>query len=255
VIADEARLPDRLKLALAGTGGRQAPAGAEALVEAARDGVRTGRWRRSSAVPAFRPLAALEGGKTLRSPTRKRWCPQANADDGGARALAQRYCRSIQSITPFSSASPVVASIRSAQDHPDGKRRALPHIFARRDARGHAGAGGRASQLGSMGAKISVDSATMMNKGLELIEAHTCSPSGSTGSRSSSTAVGDPQPMVEYVDRSTLAQLGSPDMRIPIAHALAWPQRMDDAVRAARPRLHRRGSTFDRAGRGAFSRA
>ena len=79
----------------------------------------------------------------------------------------------------------------------------------------------------SMGAKISVDSATMMNKGLELIEAHHLF--GVPSDRLD--VLVHPQSvihsMVEYVDGSVLAQLGSPDMRIPIAHALAWPERMD----------------------------
>ncbi|MFQ5469573.1 MAG: 1-deoxy-D-xylulose-5-phosphate reductoisomerase [Gammaproteobacteria bacterium] len=81
-----------------------------------------------------------------------------------------------------------------------------------------------------MGKKISVDSATMMNKGLELIEAcwlFEISPDNIQ-------IVVHPQSvihsMVEYVDGSILAQLGSPDMRIPIAHALAWPQRMYSGV-------------------------
>lgn len=78
-----------------------------------------------------------------------------------------------------------------------------------------------------MGAKISVDSATLMNKGLELIEAHHLFPVG----LSNIDILVHPQSvihsMVEYKDRSTLAQLGSPDMRIPIASALAWPVRME----------------------------
>ena len=77
-----------------------------------------------------------------------------------------------------------------------------------------------------MGAKISIDSATMMNKGLELIEAYHIFP------------IDEPQieilvhpqsvihSMVEYVDASVLAQLGAPDMRTPIAYAMAWPERM-----------------------------
>lgn len=78
----------------------------------------------------------------------------------------------------------------------------------------------------SMGAKISVDSATMMNKGLEVIEAH--------------WLFGVPEPAIEvvvhpqsivhslvaYKDGSLLAQLGAPDMRIPIAHVLGWPERL-----------------------------
>jgi 1-deoxy-D-xylulose-5-phosphate reductoisomerase len=78
----------------------------------------------------------------------------------------------------------------------------------------------------SMGAKISVDSATLMNKGLELIEAHYLF--GLPSSRLD--VVIHPQSvihsMVEFIDGSVLAQLGSPDMRIPIAFALAWPERM-----------------------------
>ena len=78
-----------------------------------------------------------------------------------------------------------------------------------------------------MGAKISVDSATMFNKGLELIEAHHLFPVGLERIR----IVVHPQSvihsMVEYRDGSTLAQLGPSDMRVPIASALAWPDRMD----------------------------
>ena len=77
-----------------------------------------------------------------------------------------------------------------------------------------------------MGAKISVDSATLMNKGLELIEAHYLF--GLPSDRLD--VLVHPQSvihsLVEYVDGSMLAQLGSPDMRIPIAYALAWPERM-----------------------------
>ena len=78
----------------------------------------------------------------------------------------------------------------------------------------------------SMGAKISVDSATMMNKGLELIEAHYLF--GLPSERID--IVIHPQSvihsLVEFIDGSMLAQLGSPDMRIPIAYALAWPERL-----------------------------
>ncbi|VWX56521.1 1-deoxy-D-xylulose-5-phosphate reductoisomerase [Sphingorhabdus sp. 109] len=77
-----------------------------------------------------------------------------------------------------------------------------------------------------MGAKISVDSATMMNKGLELIEAHHLFPVGLDKIEILVHPQSVIHSMVEYHDRSTLAQLGSPDMRIPIASALAWPDRM-----------------------------
>jgi 1-deoxy-D-xylulose-5-phosphate reductoisomerase len=82
----------------------------------------------------------------------------------------------------------------------------------------------------SMGRKISVDSASLMNKGLELIEAcwlFAVSP------RQIEVVV-HPQSvvhsLVQYIDGSVLAQLGNPDMRTPIAHALAWPERIEAGV-------------------------
>ena len=81
-----------------------------------------------------------------------------------------------------------------------------------------------------MGPKISVDSASMMNKGLEVIEAHwlfACTPE-------QIQVVVHPQSvihsLVEYMDGSVLAQLGNPDMRTPIAYALAYPERIDAGV-------------------------
>ncbi len=83
----------------------------------------------------------------------------------------------------------------------------------------------------SMGRKISVDSATMMNKGLELIEAHWLFALP----ESAIEVVVHPQSvvhsMVEFHDGSTLAQLGSPDMRTPIACAMSWPERIHAPVK------------------------
>ena len=79
----------------------------------------------------------------------------------------------------------------------------------------------------SMGAKISVDSATMMNKGLEYIEAFHLFPVGIERLRIIVHPQSVVHSMVEYRDGSTLAQLGPSDMRVPIASALAWPRRMD----------------------------
>jgi len=83
-----------------------------------------------------------------------------------------------------------------------------------------------------MGRKISVDSATMMNKGLEVIEARWLFDARPDQIQ----VVVHPQSvihsMVQYVDGSVLAQLGNPDMRTPIAHALAWPQRHSSGVAA-----------------------
>ncbi|MBD2842186.1 1-deoxy-D-xylulose-5-phosphate reductoisomerase [Erythrobacter rubeus] len=82
-----------------------------------------------------------------------------------------------------------------------------------------------------MGAKITIDSATMMNKGLEFIEAHHLFPVG----LDKIEIVVHPQSivhsMVEYRDRSTLAQLGPSDMRVPIASCLAWPERMQTELK------------------------
>ena len=78
----------------------------------------------------------------------------------------------------------------------------------------------------SMGAKISVDSATMMNKGLELIEAHHLFGVPSKRMEIIIHPQSVVHSLVEFVDGSVLAQLGSPDMRIPIAYALAWPERI-----------------------------
>ena len=83
----------------------------------------------------------------------------------------------------------------------------------------------------NMGRKISVDSATMMNKGLEVIEACWLFGTRPEGIQ----VVIHPQSvihsMVEYTDGSVLAQLGNPDMRTPIAHAMAWPRRMESGVK------------------------
>jgi len=82
----------------------------------------------------------------------------------------------------------------------------------------------------SMGQKISVDSATMMNKGLEVIEACWLFDTPASDVQ----VVVHPQStihsMVSYVDGSVIAQLGNPDMRTPIAYSLAWPERIDSGV-------------------------
>ena len=81
-----------------------------------------------------------------------------------------------------------------------------------------------------MGRKISVDPATMMNKGLELIEAAYLFPVASENIDVLVHPQSVVHSMVAYTDGSMLAQLGPPDMRVPIAHALAWPARMKTPV-------------------------
>ncbi|WP_221799682.1 1-deoxy-D-xylulose-5-phosphate reductoisomerase [Oceanobacter mangrovi] len=83
----------------------------------------------------------------------------------------------------------------------------------------------------SMGQKISVDSATLMNKGLELIEAcflFNCQPDDIQVVVHRQSVI---HSMVQYCDGSVIAQLGQPDMRTPIAYGLAWPQRIDAGVK------------------------
>ncbi|HEX8957604.1 MAG TPA: 1-deoxy-D-xylulose-5-phosphate reductoisomerase [Burkholderiaceae bacterium] len=83
-----------------------------------------------------------------------------------------------------------------------------------------------------MGRKISVDSATMMNKGLEVIEAHWLFGAPAEQIEVLIHPQSVVHSMVSYADGSVLAQMGNPDMRTPIAHALAFPQRMDSGVAA-----------------------
>jgi 1-deoxy-D-xylulose-5-phosphate reductoisomerase len=95
-----------------------------------------------------------------------------------------------------------------------------------------------------MGAKISVDSATMMNKGLETIEAYHLFPVAADQIEILIHPQSVVHSLVGYVDGSVLAQLGAPDMRTPIAYSLAWPDRM--ATPSARLDLARIGNlTFE----------
>ncbi|HMM57663.1 MAG TPA: 1-deoxy-D-xylulose-5-phosphate reductoisomerase [Rudaea sp.] len=103
-----------------------------------------------------------------------------------------------------------------------------------------------------MGRKISVDSATLMNKGLEVIEAHWL-----FGARADQIdVVVHPQSivhsLVEYADGSTLAQLGNPDMRTALAHALAWPERIESGV-ASLDLVHMGALQFEAPDRATFA--
>ncbi len=129
---------------------------------------------------------------------------------------------------------------------PDGFERGLPAAGVRRILLTASGGPFRTRELAEldavtpdqacahpkwvMGRKISVDSATMMNKGLEIIEACWLFNTG----QDAVEVVVHPQSvihsMVEYVDGSVLAQLGNPDMRTPIAYALGWPARVESGV-------------------------
>ena len=223
VIADEARLPD-LEAALRGTECRAA-AGADSLIEAAAgeaDLVMAAIVGCAGLAPT---MAAVEAGKTVALANKEALVTAGGlmtkaAEKNGAhllpvdsehnaifQSLAGSRIDQVSRIILTASGGP----FRTAT--PDEIRAATPEQAV-------------AHPNWSMGAKISVDSATLMNKGLELIEAHYLF--GLPSERIDILI--HPQSvihsLVEYVDGSVLAQLGSPDMRIPIAYALAWPDRM-----------------------------
>ena len=223
VIGDERHYP-RLREGLAGTG-VEAFAGDAAIVEAAGAGA---DWTMAAIVgtAGLEPvMRALEGGRTVALANKE---SLVSAGDLMTRAAAA----SGATLLPVDSEHNAVFQ---CLDHlrPEGVRRIILTAsggpFRTRsleEMRGVTPAQAVAHPNWSMGAKISVDSATLMNKGLELIEAFHLFPVGADAL----DAVIHPQSivhsLVEYVDGSLLAQLGPPDMRVPIAHALAWPARM-----------------------------
>lgn len=229
VVADPAAWP-ALKDALAGSGIETA-AGPDAVVEAA---ARYADWTMAAIVGAVglrSTIAALARGGTLALANKESLvCAAelvlATAKAGGATLL------------PVDSEHNAIFQALAGQD-PAGVEKivltASGGPFRNWDLARMATATPEqavAHPVWSMGAKISVDSATMMNKGLELIEAARLFPVP----ESRIDVLVHPQSavhgLVQYSDGSILAQLGSPDMRTPIAHCLAWPERM--AVAAPR---------------------
>ena len=223
VVSDEARLPD-LAERLAGSGCRAA-AGAEALIEAA-----AGEAELVIAAivgcAGLRPvMAAVEAGRTVALANK-----EALVTAGAL--MTEAATRSGATLLPVDSEHNAIFQCLACGRKEDVAKIVLTasggpfrtaSAAAMRDA---TPAEAVAHPNWSMGAKISVDSATMMNKGLELIEAHYLF--GLPAERIDILI--HPQSvvhsLVEFVDGSVLAQLGSPDMRIPIAYALAWPERI-----------------------------
>ena len=219
-----------LKEALAGSG-IEAGAGAEAICEAARrpgDIVLTAIVGAAGLPPT---LAAVERGATLAIANKETLvCAgpvvTAAAKASGATLLpVDSEHNAVFQVFDHARPDRVSRIILTASGGPFRTRsRAAMADVTVADACKH--------PIWSMGAKISVDSATLMNKGLELIEAHHLFPVGVDRL----DVIVHPQSvvhsMVEYVDGSVLAQLGTPDMRIPIAYAMAWPERI--ATPAAR---------------------
>ncbi len=223
VTADPARL-DALREALAGTGVEVA-AGDQAVIEAA---ARPVDWIMAAIVGAAglrSAWAAAATGATLALANKESLvcCGPALIDrvrrSGGRLLPVDSEHSAIHQVFPHEAPERVAKLVLTASGGPfrTTPREALKAITPEQAV---------AHPNWSMGAKISVDSATMANKGLEAIEAAYLfdMPADRIG------VVVHPESivhsLVEYVDGSTLAQMGPPDMRTPIAYALAWPDRL-----------------------------
>ena len=224
VVADECRLCDLQEL-LSGTA-CHAAAGEEALMDAARSEAELVIAAIVGCAGLKPVMAALEAGKTVALANKEALVTAGAlmtdaADDNGATLL------------PVDSEHNAIFQCLAGNRKEDVSKIILTASGGPFRTASAAAIGGAtpaqavAHPNWSMGAKISVDSATLMNKGLELIEAHYLF--GLPSDRIE--IVIHPQSvihsMVEFVDGSVLAQLGSPDMRIPIAYALAWPERIE----------------------------
>lgn len=223
VVADESRLGDLQDL-LSGTGCRAA-AGESALVEAATAEVDLIIAAIVGCAGLKPVMAAVECGRTIALANKEALVTagalmmDAAAARGATLLPVDSEHNAIFQCLAGSQRNDVSRIILTASGGPF-RTASAQHIEAATPAQAVA------HPNWTMGAKISVDSATLMNKGLELIEAYYLFglPSAQLD------VVIHPQSvvhsMVEFVDGSVLAQLGSPDMRIPIAYALAWPDRM-----------------------------
>ena len=224
VICEDSLLAD-LRDALQGTG-IEAAAGEEAVVETAACGA---DWTMAAIVgcAGLRPvMAALRNGGTVALANKEALVSAGEimmraVNDSGATLLpVDSEHNAIFQCFDHARPGTVRRVILTASGGPFRRK-------TRDEMRAMTAAQAVAHPTWSMGAKISVDSATLMNKGLELIEAFHLFPLEAEAF----DVVVHPQSvihsMVEYVDGSVLAQLGAPDMRIPIAYALAWPERME----------------------------
>lgn len=223
VVADESCLP-ALRQALAGTG-IGAAGGRTAVIEAARMGADITMGAIVGCTGLEPVMAAIAGGKTVILANKE---PLVSAGDVVLAAATAAGATLLPADSEhnaifqcFDAARPgrVRRIILTCSGGPfrdrtlDEMRRASPEQAV-------------AHPNWSMGAKISIDSATLFNKGLELIEAARLFPVP----HARIEIVIHPQSvihsLVDYIDGSVLAQMGPPDMRTPIAHCLAWPDRM-----------------------------
>ncbi len=224
VIADERKLGE-LRDALAGTGCRAAT-GHDAMLEAAAGDA---EWVMAAIVgcAGLEPvMAAVEAGRTIALANKEALVTAGSLMTDAARRSGATILpvdsehNAIFQCLAGNSMDGVAKLILTASGGPFREWSKAEMDVARPEQ-------ALAHPNWSMGDKISIDSATMMNKGLELIEAHHLF--GIPAQRIEILV--HPQSvihsMVEYVDGSVIAQLGSADMRIPIAHALAWPERID----------------------------
>jgi 1-deoxy-D-xylulose-5-phosphate reductoisomerase len=224
VIADEKRLGD-LEDRLAGSGCRAA-AGEAALIEAAITDVDLVIAAIVGCAGLKPVMAAVEAGQTVALANKEALVTAGELMTGSAATNGATLLpidsehNAIFQCLAGSNASDVSRIILTASG---GPFRSASAEFIRSATPAQA----VAHPNWSMGAKISVDSATLMNKGLELIEAHYLFglPSEQLDILVHPQSV--IHSMVEFIDGSVLAQLGSPDMRIPIAYALAWPDRIE----------------------------
>ena len=224
VIAD-ASLCGALQEALTGTG-TEAAAGEGAVLDAAGSGA---DWTMAAIVgtAGLRPtMEALRGGRTVALANKEALVSAGALMTGAAR-------ESGATLLPVDSEHNAIFQCFDAA-RPGSVRRVILTAsggpFREKsldEMRGMTPAQAVAHPNWSMGAKISVDSATLMNKGLELIEAFHLFPLAEEQFEVVIHAQSVIHSLVEYVDGSVLAQLGAPDMRIPIAYTLAWPERME----------------------------
>lgn len=224
VVADESRY-GALREALSGTG-IVAAAGADALVEAAH---MDADWTMAAIVgcAGLKPtLAALEQGRTVALANK-----ESLVSAGGLMMRAAE--KHGATLLPVDSEHNAIFQCLAGGRLEQVRRIILTasggpfRTFSRAEMAAVTPQQAVRHPNWSMGAKISVDSATMMNKGLELIEAGHLFPLGLDRIEILVHPQSVIHSMVEYQDRSILAQLGSPDMRVPIIHSLAWPERMD----------------------------
>jgi len=223
VIADESRL-DELRAALAGTN-IQAAAGESALVEAAARGADLTLAAIVGCAGLAPTMAAIECGRTVALANKE-------ALVSAGEVMTAAVARSGATLLPVDSEHNAIFQCLANNDAADVRWITLTASGGPfRDWSHEQLAAATPVQAvkhpnWDMGAKISVDSATMFNKGLELIEAFHLFPVGLERLRIIVHPQSVVHSMVEYRDGSTLAQLGPSDMRVPIASTLAWPRRM-----------------------------